>query len=68
MTHLSGMQGWRAGGCLGRIDWTGEVKVSTLYIRERFDGTDLTVSGDVVENLWMRFRGMEDKEDDVVSV
>lgn len=45
----------------------GQMNVS-LCIRKRFDYTALTVSGDVVENLWMRIKGMKNKGDDVVSV
>ena len=39
-----------------------------LYLRERFDCTALTVSDDVVESLWVRIKGMENKRDVVVSV
>lgn len=39
----------------------------TLYLREKFDYTILTVSGDVVEILWVRIRRMENKGD-VVGV
>lgn len=38
------------------------------YIRKRFDYTALTVGGDVVENLWVRIKGMESKGSDVVGV
>lgn len=40
----------------------GQMYVS-LCIRKRFDYTALTVSGDVVESLWVRIRGMDDKAD-----
>lgn len=39
-----------------------------LYIRKRFNCTALTVSDDVVESLWVRIRGMENKEDVIVVV
>lgn len=55
------MEGYR----LFRRD--GQMNVS-LYIRKRFDYTALTVSGDVVENLWVRIKGMENKGNDVVGV
>lgn len=38
-----------------------------LYVRERFDCTALRVRDDVVETLWVRSRGMENKGD-VVGV
>ena len=34
-----------------------------LCVRERFDFTALAVRDDVVESLWVRIRGMENKED-----
>lgn len=55
------MEGYR----LFRRD--GQMNVS-LYIRKRFDYTALTVSGSVVENLWVRIKGMENKGNDVVGV
>jgi len=39
-----------------------------LYVRERFDCIALTVSGDVVESLWVRIRGMENNGDVIVDV
>ena len=39
-----------------------------LYVRERFDCTALTVTGDVVQSLWMRIRWMENKGDVAVGV
>lgn len=45
------MLGWRA-TCSGRIDKADKVEGVALYIREKFDCTDLTVSDDVVESFW----------------
>ena len=39
-----------------------------LYAWERFDFTALTVRDDVVESLWVRIRGMENKEDVIAGV
>lgn len=44
------------------------MEVVALYIRERFDCTALTVRDDVVESLWVRIRGMENKGDITVGV
>lgn len=55
------MEGYR----LFRRD--GQMNVSR-YIRKRFDYTVLTVSGDVVENLCVRIKGVENKGNDVVDV
>ncbi|XP_040977464.1 uncharacterized protein LOC121232961 [Aquila chrysaetos chrysaetos] len=58
----AGMEGYR----LFRRDRRGGGV--TLYVRERLDCTALTVSGDVVESLWVRIRGMENKGEVVVGV
>lgn len=55
------MEGYR----LFRRD--GQMNVSR-YIRKRFDYTVFTVSGDVVENLCVRIKGVENKGNDVVDV
>lgn len=39
----------------------------TLYLRESFDYTALTVSGNVVEIPWVKFRSMENKGEVVVG-
>ena len=39
-----------------------------LCVREKFDCTTLTVRNDVVESLWVRIRGMENKADVIVAV
>ena len=41
---------------------------AALYVRERCDCTALTVSDDMVDNLWVRVRGMENKAGVVVDV
>ena len=33
----------------------------TLYVREKLDCTAFTVSGDVVESLWVKIRRLENK-------
>lgn len=59
------MEGYR----LSRKDrWGRRGGGVTLYIRERFDCTALTVRDDVIESLWGRIRGMGNKGDVVVSV
>ncbi|KAK4827172.1 hypothetical protein QYF61_015134 [Mycteria americana] len=61
----AGMEGYR----LFRRDRQGKQGGGVaLYVRERFDCTALTVSDDVVESLWVRIRGMEDKGDVVGGV
>lgn len=37
-------------------------------LKGRFDCTTLTVNGDVLERVWVRNRGMENKWDIVVGV
>ena len=63
---------WSAGmeGCrLFRRDRQGRQGGGVaLYVRERFDCTALTVRDDMVESLWVRIRGMENKADVVVGV
>ena len=61
----AGMEGYR----LFRRDRQGrQGRGVVLYVRERFDCTALTVRDDVVESLWVRIRGMENKGDVVVGV
>jgi len=61
----SGREGYRLfrRGRQGRRD--GDV---ALYRRERFERTALTGGDNVVKSLWVRIRGMENKEDVVVGV
>ncbi|KAK4818852.1 hypothetical protein QYF61_020071 [Mycteria americana] len=61
----TGMEGYR----LFRRDGQGRRGGGVaLYVRERFDCTALAVSDDVVESLWVRIRGIENKGDIVVGV
>ena len=39
-----------------------------LYVKEKFECTDLTVSDYVVESLWVEIRGTENKGDVVMGV
>jgi len=60
---MTDVLGWQATGC---PSMRGEGVA--LYVRYRFDCTALTVSDDVVESLWVRIRGMENKGDVLVGV
>lgn len=61
MSPAAGVLGWR--GRQGM--W---VKGVLLHVRERFDCRALTVSTDLVENLWESIRGMENKAEIVRDV
>lgn len=38
-----------------------------MYVRERSDSTVLSVRNDVVESLWVRVRGMDNKADVMIG-
>jgi len=61
----AGMEGYRLfkRGSQGRRG-----RGAALYVTERFDCTAFTVEDDMVESLWVRIRGMENKADVVAGV
>ena len=59
------MEGYR----LFRRDWQGRRGGGvSLYAKEMFDCTAFTVSDNVVESLWVKIRGLENKVDILVGV
>lgn len=61
------MEGYQLFRSLG---WISEVEVlhCMLYVKERLDCTDLAVRDCMVENFWVKIKGINSKADIVTGV